>query len=379
MATVVCRRLQSYHESLWHASPNPCIFDAAGLARGPCFPENPSTVLVANPPYEEINHNPAYENLSNPFHQEISHNLVHRTRVNEAVNQNNSIHENPVTAKLEETAHEKRHVGADQNYQMLTRKDLGGWSFLQDLSTTSQGFKRPDKESVYVPPMAKRSSSSLSNESLELCTENLGSETGSETSKGSIFSDRLPDFEVGEAPAAARGPPRMHRRLDSRKVDNSPNFPPPLTTMSNAGSIHFRTHREKGRLIIEAVDAASTHPYLQAERSHGRLRLSILKDCNTANSEPEENEEENNMEQVETEVGEEENEVFDKEEDEEEAEEEDEESDVRGSWEDMDGNSLESGVRIDMENFRRPGRCKEGRCGNKNLCNWEALWVATSS
>ncbi|GAY40699.1 hypothetical protein CUMW_053990 [Citrus unshiu] len=57
-------------------------------------------------------------------------------------------------------------------------EDTGGWSFLQCLSKETAAAHKKE----YVHPLVKRSASMLSEKSLEMCTESLGSETGSQNS-----------------------------------------------------------------------------------------------------------------------------------------------------------------------------------------------------
>ncbi|KAF5941743.1 hypothetical protein HYC85_019385 [Camellia sinensis] len=303
--------------------------------------------------------------------------------------------ETRTTLRLKLASPTKPSHNEETNHNNSSNLDLGGWSFLQSLSNTSQNPSQNPKqalerESFYVHPMEKRSLSTLSDKSLELCTENLGSETGTDMIETSIFSfhkmDTMLSVHKSDSEEGGDKPkPRLLQGMEnSGKANNCRDFPPPLTTMTGCGSIQVRPHREGGRLIIQAIEAPTNHSYLQAERSHGRLRLSFWRDCcdTTFDSEMgcEENEEECDMEEVENEeekqdFEEKEEEGFEKEEEEEEEEEEDDYDDER---EDMEGNSLEVEVEMGMEKFQRPSRCKEGGHGNNGLCNWETFWVATS-
>ena len=85
-----------------------------------------------------------------------------------------------------------RQRSGDSNSNNNDNVDVGGgWSFLQSLATNninSETNKQDDSEKdkdVYTPPNFKRSSSMLSAKSLEMCTENLGSETSSDGSESS--------------------------------------------------------------------------------------------------------------------------------------------------------------------------------------------------
>ncbi|KAF8388040.1 hypothetical protein HHK36_026706 [Tetracentron sinense] len=222
----------------------------------------------------------------------------------------------------------------------ISNGDLGEWSFIQALTNISQTPREAkEKESLYVHPLFKHSSSTLSEKSLDLCTENLGCETGTDISENSGFSSSTSDSESGKPPTR-----KIRQLLGNGKV-NCRNFPPPLTSISGSGRVHVRSHREGGRLVVKAVTVPSSHTYFEAERGDGRLRLRFLK-----NYSPESQEEE----------------------------EEEEESDVY-LGEEMDGNNGNIGGEMTIGEFERPSRCKEGGCGNKGLLDWEPLWVSTTS
>lgn len=275
--------------------------------------------------------------------------------------------------------------------QITSNPDLGGWNFLQSLSNPSQNPKKAmDIETTYVP-----SSLRLSQKSLEICTENLGSETGSDTSESSIFSFSSTDSWCEKSPT------RERRQFSSAKKENSRSFPPPLTTISGSNSLQVRPHREGGRLIIEAVEAPSTRTYFEAERSHGRLKLRFLKNCEfmydqkvTSDDINEENSHEDDNNNI-GEFGNEEENICDENQKRDEGEFEEEEDyeeksganlkivegENGGAYmnKDMDGNRKDVEAEMGMEKFQRPSRCKEGGHGTDNgLCNWEPFWVATS-
>ncbi|KAG6428058.1 hypothetical protein SASPL_112307 [Salvia splendens] len=210
---------------------------------------------------------------------------------------------------------------------------LGSWGFLQNNSHQSSS---PNKDFYYTHPLSYNSK--LSPKSLQLCTENLGSESGYDTFSDSdtFFSDDHPTFSLRHC---------KHHKSSPKNCRKINDFPPPLTTMSGASSLQVRRHREGGRLIIDAIEGPFRNSYLHAERSDGRLKL-----CFTTAAAREE---------------------------EEEIEEEIEES----------GNEFESESESDvdmnlLEKFQRFSRCKDGGSHEtKALCsNWKpsTLWVATS-
>ncbi|XP_054787891.1 protein FANTASTIC FOUR 3-like [Prosopis cineraria] len=236
-----------------------------------------------------------------------------------------------------------------------------GWSFLQALSNVSYVSKESstDKESVYVHPQAKRSSTSMSQKSLELCTEKLGNETGSDIVENNGHQMDL----LCSSPTTRKQAIPRQGCLGERKT-RTQNFPPPLTTMRGSESLQLRTHREDGRLVVQAIRVPPSPSCFQAERSHGRLRLWFLK--NHSKVDPEEMQASNDDEGVEEERESEsaDSERTKQEEDEDKEEEETEEE--------------EEGTRKEYE---RPRRCKEGdEQENIDLLNnWgEPLWVAIS-
>lgn len=145
--------------------------------------------------------------------------------------------------------------------------------------------KKADDESSklpppYVHPLVKRSMSTLSEKSLEICTESLGSETGSD-----VFSSPAPS-ETGDAEEDKEVQPQPESQfLDredlpvaknnySKKV--STKFPPPLPSLARCDgpSLLMHSHRENGRLVLEAVSIPSQN-YFHAQREDGRLVLTF--------------------------------------------------------------------------------------------------------
>ncbi|KAG6435534.1 hypothetical protein SASPL_100408 [Salvia splendens] len=216
-----------------------------------------------------------------------------------------------------------------------TNADLGGWGFLQNNSQESSTMI--NKDFPYTHPLSKNSK--LSPKSLQLCTENLGSESGSDT-----FSDCSSIFSASPplSPTSARIPPPTDKYC--RKINN---FPPPLTTMSGASSLQVRRRSEGGRLIIDAVEGPFRNSYLHAERSDGRLKLSFVAAACSGGDEEE-------CGAAEAEEGE----IEEK------------------------GNGFESELDVEMnvlEQIQRVRRCNSH--GSNGLCsNWKpsTLWVATS-
>ncbi|OAY61674.1 protein FANTASTIC FOUR 1 [Manihot esculenta] len=238
--------------------------------------------------------------------------------------------------------------------------DMGGWSFLQSLDTNTARTTRGDteKDKIYTPPNFKRSSSMLSEKSLEMCTESLGSETGND---GGESSDEMALLSLSNVNHESPGEKSKFRGA-GRMMSRSASFPPPLTSISGSTTVQVRPHREGGRLVLKAVSVSSCQAYFHAERIDGQLKLHLLKDSFPTHEDAEEEEEEEEEEEASLE----ETSVDDESEGEKEAEVED--------WKAESGNG---GGEMGMEKLPTRSRCKEGGSGSKSLLNWGTFWVAT--
>ncbi|XP_010926465.1 uncharacterized protein [Elaeis guineensis] len=181
------------------------------------------------------------------------------------------------------------------------------WSSIQSQKTKEAAAAAPPP-APYVHPLVRRSSRLMSQKSLEICTESLGSETGS-----ADFSSLLDDFHSSkiEAEEEEHNRPicntlmaevevprfRVAKPVEERRVQiserkelvevnyhcsisrRSPprSFPPPLPSISRRDGpcIHMRPHRRDGRLVVEAVPVRSQN-YLHAQRQDGRLLLCFI-------------------------------------------------------------------------------------------------------
>lgn len=131
----------------------------------------------------------------------------------------------------------------------------------------------------YVHPLVKRSASTLSYKSLEICTESLGSETGSDCFSSEILSDG----DNGDEDIKNRvviEELKDEKNLLVAKYKKSPvrPFPPPLASIAGGGdgaALHMHSHRENGRLVVEAVSVPPRN-YFRSQRSDGRLVLTLI-------------------------------------------------------------------------------------------------------
>ncbi|GMG98403.1 hypothetical protein Nepgr_000243 [Nepenthes gracilis] len=246
---------------------------------------------------------------------------------------------------------------------------LDAWSSI--LSEKANGDFVASKSSLpppYVHPLARRSASSLSEKSLEICTESLGSETGS----GGFLS--YPLSHPGESEVEKAGVEEEEgeysRPFDGEKLRvvrhnyaynystcsrRAPprSIPPPLPSLAQRDGcdVHMCSHRQNGRLVVEAITVPSQNCF-RAQRQDGRLLLTLANTNFTEEKdiEGEENEiineaTENELEEIKEEEDEEEEEV---ETNEEEAEEEEEESIV------VRENKAAKELAIIMESVSRP-------------------------
>lgn len=275
------------------------------------------------------------------------------------------------------------------------------WSSIQSLSKSnaSQGLE----ENTYVHPNVKLPWHKLSPKSLELCTENLGNETGCDISEFSIDMLSLTNLASDNLEKKEE---RKNSRQNLRGEVRTKNFPPPLKSMRGSESIRVRPHRENGRLVMELTKVASSASCFQADRSNGRLRLSFWNDPEvqgySKEDKSQEFEEEFEIEMIgqkqdaEDKVEEEQEEVNDEEVVEEsiidnenvEVEEVEEETHVNDCVENKSkgwnvGNEvMRMGNHQKYERGSRRRRCKEGgkHENNEMLVNWgEPLWLALAT
>lgn len=182
-------------------------------------------------------------------------------------------------------------------------------------SILSQKTKEDSKNvQPYVHPLVKRSASSLSKKSLEICTESLGSETGSDG-----FSS-YPPSETGDAEEDKEEDQRQERvtlkfdREDLRvakynlaaancKKSQPRSFPPPIPSLSSrdGASVLMKSRRDNGRLVLEAVSVPSQKNF-HAQRQDGRLVLTFANTVDPDEEERQKNEEMNVMEQFDVEI-----------------------------------------------------------------------------
>ena len=254
------------------------------------------------------------------------------------------------------------------------KSELGCWEFIQALTNSSYPYKEAyNNEKAYVHPFIKRSASMvLDQKKLEMCTESLGSETGSYTSKS---DDEVPllSLKSGKKFPVREGP-KEPEIVDTKKTNCNRRFPPPLSSISSLDCVQLSRHRAGGSLVIKAVRVSTFHTYFQAERGDGRLRLRFLKGrSQNFDHESDEDEVEEEDEEVSEEV-----EDFEGGEEEEEENYHEDDSDCVYGCEDIEGRSGNVELETGKEKSQRPTRCMEGGgYGGTSLLNCETLWIVT--
>ncbi|KAK9062692.1 hypothetical protein SSX86_019881 [Deinandra increscens subsp. villosa] len=169
-----------------------------------------------------------------------------------------------------------------------SRTDI--WSAIMSQKKQDDSVKLPPP---YVHPLVKKSASSLSEKSLKVCTESLGSETGSDVfaSQPSSESEKSDsdngcekeELKVVNNPTYEKEEHKVVRfpSLTTKKPQPVRSFPPPLPSLAAARtdgpSFHVHSHRVDGRLVLEAV-SVQQQKYFEAQRQDGRFLLTLIND-----------------------------------------------------------------------------------------------------
>ncbi|CAL0329006.1 unnamed protein product [Lupinus luteus] len=158
------------------------------------------------------------------------------------------------------------------------------WNSLVSLKDNNE-ISKSLPASPYIHPLVKRTKSCLSEKSLEICTESLGSETGSDGLVSSYPSSETEEdkeeehqqhqeVEEEEEKVIIEEEPKYNYGggAATKKYSPSRSFPPPLPSLGP--SLHMRTHRDNGRLVLEAVSVPTNNNFC-VQRQDGRLVLTF--------------------------------------------------------------------------------------------------------
>ncbi|KAK4380363.1 hypothetical protein RND71_002225 [Anisodus tanguticus] len=145
-------------------------------------------------------------------------------------------------------------------------------------------------QTPYIHPLVKRSTSSLSDKSLEICTENLGSENGSDgfssytpSEDGDVDEEKNDQQQQQQYCSQSFEESRVEKYNYSKR---SSSFPPPIPSLArgeNKPSLHMQSRRQDGRLILEAISVPPRNLF-HAHRHDGRLLLTIVDNSTSTSS-----------------------------------------------------------------------------------------------
>ncbi|KFK30886.1 hypothetical protein AALP_AA6G038600 [Arabis alpina] len=232
--------------------------------------------------------------------------------------------------------------------QVTQNTNVSGWSFLQFLSETKhivQTKEEDTNKTPYIHPIQKRPVAKLS---LEMCTESLGTENGSESGDEITLLALEATNNISMVPLTTK----PERETNFTVRENS--FPPPLNY-----SRMVKMYKEDGRLVVQAIRVCSPPRCFVSERREGRLRLCLSEGTLLSHDGDEEFEEN-------------ESEVEEEGEEEDPDEEEEKYEGVLGDNENFEGE-------VGNKKFRR-SRCNENGHETKTMLNWkqqQQFWVTT--
>ncbi|KAG4385946.1 hypothetical protein AAZX31_12G178800 [Glycine max] len=233
----------------------------------------------------------------NASSEELSHSSLTKSTVSDY---SSSLSDEDYSEKMKQNRFQIRNTIQKEHHEDNKPRHVDVWSSILAQKANEETSKLTT--TPYVHPLVRKSKSCLSEKSLEICTESLGSETGSdgvssyspsetEDSEGekknveeeeaeeSVQITHEEDFQVPKCNYAEKKPlPR--------------SFPPPLP------SLHMRSHRDNGRLFLQAVSVPSQNNFC-AQRENGCLVLTFA-DVEVAEEEEEEEEEFDEAEEVES-------------------------------------------------------------------------------
>ncbi|KAE8705778.1 U-box domain-containing protein 23 [Hibiscus syriacus] len=208
-----------------------------------------------------------------------------------------SSHEFPVSSSFEEGEEDNEASSQFDVWASIQRKNKeevenrGLFDIWSSIVSQKAVEGASNSSPPYIHPLVKRSGSCLSDKSLEICTESLGSETGSDgfsSETGDVEEDKQEDQQLPHQKQEPVAPMVMpcfdgekaaiieKHNYDVGKKSSNPSFPPPISSLSakDGASRQLKTSRDNGRLVIEAVSMPCLNNFL-AQRQDGRLVLTF--------------------------------------------------------------------------------------------------------
>lgn len=150
-------------------------------------------------------------------------------------------------------------------------------------------------------------------ESLQLCTEGLGSESSDDVEdlQGEMTNE---NWQIKEDKVVSTSVKQVVSGISSGELRrprmSREAFPPPLSFIGRSGKagVCFTSYRQDGRFVLKEV-RIPTQEFLQARREDGRLKLQIVQPTDYILEEEDEADEEHDGIEEENEENEEENDV----------------------------------------------------------------------
>ncbi|KAL5081972.1 hypothetical protein RYX36_010393 [Vicia faba] len=161
----------------------------------------------------------------------------------------------------------------------ITCDPLDIWSSILNQENKDEASQL--KTSPYIHPLVKRSKSYLNEKSLEMCTECLGSETGSDwfSSSYTSSSEDTDSEDDGKMKTCySDDNPKLINNHSLKNKKKASCIPPPLPSLSSQSQqLQMRSHRENGRLFLflQVVVSVPSHNNFIATRQNGRLILTF--------------------------------------------------------------------------------------------------------
>lgn len=140
----------------------------------------------------------------------------------------------------------------------------------ETLSDHHNDIIRTPSSLPYISTRANSSESfaSLSSESLQICTESLGSESSDEVEEDFNINEVKEEKHLGSQDFHGRG------LWKSRSLRE---YPPPISCIGRSGKpeVSFHSYRNNGRLILKEIRIPK-QDFLHAYREDGRLKLHFI-------------------------------------------------------------------------------------------------------
>ncbi|XVE79234.1 hypothetical protein DITRI_Ditri14bG0041500 [Diplodiscus trichospermus] len=174
-------------------------------------------------------------------------------------------------------------------------------------SSTPEFFSSTPKIIDYSSNCHKKSESfSLNSESLQLCTEGLGSESSDDVED--MKNEMKEDWQSKEKKTSSIKTTNKHTTTENlygefrrSRASSVGAFPPPISCIGKSGKpwVCFKSYRQDGRFVLKEV-RIPTQEFLHACREDGRLKLHFVQPNDEILEEEEfEEEEEDEVEDLE--------------------------------------------------------------------------------